>query len=84
MTPSTLRSWSLLKEDAREGAYESLCVRLRDAEQEIVHLKGQVAVHQSKRERAEAVLGDLVSWVSKLSDVLKGESPFLGPCVFPS
>ena len=56
-----LRSWSSLKEDTREGAYESLCVRVRDAERETVRLKGQVAVHRSKRERAEAALGSLVS-----------------------
>ena len=75
-----LQSWSSLKEDACEGAYESLCVRVRDAEREIIRLKGQVAVHRYKREWAEAVLGGLVSWVSKLSGVLKGELPFLCPC----
>ena len=57
-------------------------MRVRDVEREIVRLKGQVAVHRSKRERAEAVLGGLVSWVSKLSGVLKGELPFCGPCAF--
>ena len=59
-----------MKEDAREG------------EREVVRLKGQVAVHRSKREQAEAVLGGLVSWVSKLSGVLKGELPFLGLYAF--
>ena len=76
-----LRSWSYLKEDAHKGVYESLCMRVRDAEREAVWLKGQVAVHCSKRERAEAVLGGLVSWVSKLSGILKGELIFLGLCV---
>ena len=67
----------MLKEDAREGAYESICLMLKDAEREIVHLKGVVAVQRSKRERAEAVLDSLASWVVKLSDILKGEFVFL-------
>ena len=57
-------------------------MRVRDAEREIVRLKGQVAVHRSKRKRIETVLGGLVSWVSKLSGVLKSEFPFLGPFAF--
>ena len=69
-----LRSWSSLKEDAREGTYESVCLRLRDAEREVVRLKGDVEVHRSKRERAEAVLDSFGSWVEKLSDLLRGES----------
>ena len=60
-------------EDAREGAYESVCLRLKKAEREIVRLKGVVAVHRSKRERAEAILDSLAAWVIKLSGLLKGE-----------
>ena len=55
----------------------SVCLRLKDAEREIVHLKGVVAVQRSKRERVEAVLDSLAAWVVKLSDLLKGESVFL-------
>ena len=62
-----------MKEDAREGAYESVCLRLKEAEREIVRLKGAFAVQRSKRERAEAVLDSLAAWVVKLSDLLKGE-----------
>ena len=65
-----------MKEDAREGAYDSVCLRLKNAEQEVVRLKGVVAIHRSKRERAEAVLDSLASWVVKLSDLLRGESVF--------
>ena len=65
-----------MKEDDREGAYESVCLRLRNAEQEVVRLKGVAAIHRSKRERAEAVLDNLASWVVKLSDLLRGESGF--------
>src|SRR4051812_11554188 len=75
-TPGVLRSWRSLKEDAREGAYESACSRLRNAEQEIVRLKGAVAVHRSKRERAEAVLDNLAPWMVKLADLLRGEFVF--------
>ena len=46
-------------------------MRLKDAERETVRLKGVVAVHRSKRERAEAVLNGLVEWVVKLSDFLR-------------
>ena len=46
----------------------------KDAEREVFRLKGAVAVHRSKRERAEAVLDSLASWVVKLSDLLRGES----------
>ena len=52
-------------------------MRLKDAEREIVRLKGVVAVQRSKRERAEAVLDSLAVWVVKLSDLLRGESVFL-------
>ena len=65
-----------MREDAREGAYESICLRLKGAEQEIVRLKGAVAIHRSKRERAEAMLDSLASWVVKLSDLLRGEFCF--------
>ena len=65
-----------MKEDAGEGAYESLCLRLRNAEREIVRLKGDAIVHRSKCGRAEAVLDNLASWVVKLSDLLRGESGF--------
>ena len=65
-----------MKEDARKGAYESVCLRLRDAEREVVRLKGAVAVHRSKCEHAEAVLDSLASWVVKLSDLLRGEFAF--------
>ena len=65
-----------MKEDAREGAYESVCLRLKNAEQEVVRLKGAVAIQRSKRERAEAVLDSLASWVVKLSDLLRGEPVF--------
>ena len=65
-----------MKEDAREGAYESVCLRLRNAEQEVVRLKGAASVHRSKRERAEAMLDSLASWVVKLSDLLRGEFDF--------
>ena len=67
----------MLKEDACEGAYESVCLRLKEAEREIVHLKGAVVVQCSKCERAEAVLDSLATWVIKLSDLLKGEFVFL-------
>ena len=66
-----------MKEDARESAYEAVCLRLKDAERETVRLKGVVAVHRSKRERAEAVLDGLAEWVVKLSGFLRGESVFL-------
>ena len=62
-----------MKEDARESAYETLRVRLRDADREIGRLKGAVVVHRSKREQAEAMLDGLVAWVQKLSGLLKGE-----------
>ena len=65
-----------MKEDAREGPYESVCLRLNNAEQEVVRLKGSVAVQRSRRERAEAVLDNLASWVVKLSDLLRGEFRF--------
>ena len=65
-----------MKEDAREGAYESVCLRLKNAEREVVRLKGAVAIHRSKRERAEAVLDSLALWVVKLSDLLRGECDF--------
>ena len=76
-TPGVSRAWKLLKKDAREGAYESVCLRLKEAEREIVRLKGAVAIQLSKRERAEAVLESLAAWVVKLSDLLKGEFVFL-------
>ena len=44
-----------------------------NAEQEIVRLKGSVAIQRTRRERAEAVAEDLASWVVKLSDLLRGE-----------
>ena len=65
-----------MKEDAREGAYESVCLRLKEAEREIVRLKGDVAVRRSKRERAEVVLDGLAAWMLKLSDLLKREFVF--------
>ena len=71
-----LRPWNSLKDEAREGAYESVCLRLRNAEQEIVRLKASAAVHRSRRERAEAMIDELASWVSKLADVLRGECCF--------
>ena len=74
--PSVSRAWNLLKDDARKGAYESVCLRLKNAEQEVVRLKGAVAIHRSKSERTEAVLDSLASWVVKLSDLLRGEFDF--------
>ena len=65
-----------MKEDAREGAYESVCLRLKNAKQEVVRLKGAVAIHRSKHKHAEAVLDSLASWVVKLSDLLRGEFTF--------
>ena len=65
-----------MKEDAREGAYESVCLRLKNAEQVVVRLKGAIAIHRSKREPAEAVLDSLASWVVKLSDLLQSEFGF--------
>ena len=65
-----------MKENAREGAYESVSLRLKNAEQEIVRLKGSVAVQRTRRERAEAVVENLASWVVKLSDLLRGEFRF--------
>ena len=65
-----------MKEDAREGACESVCLRLKNAEQEIVRLKGSIAVQRSRSERAEAMLDNLASWVVKLSDLLWGEFNF--------
>ena len=65
-----------MKEDAHEGAYESVCLRLKNAKQEVVRLKGAVVIHRSKRERAEVVLENLASWVVKLSDLLRGEFTF--------
>ena len=65
-----------MKEDTRDGAYESVCLRLKNAEQEIMRLKGSVAVHRTRCERAEAVLDNLASWVVKLSDLLRGEFRF--------
>ena len=65
-----------MKEDAREGAYESVSLRLKGAEQEIVRLKGAIGVHRSKREHAEAMLDSLASWVVKLSDLPRGEFCF--------
>ena len=62
-----------MKEDAREGAYESVFLRLKNAEQEVIRLKGSVAFHRSWRERAEAVLDNLAAWVVKLFDLLRGE-----------
>ena len=52
-------------------------MRLKEAEREIVLLKGAVAVQRSKRERTEAVLDSLAACVIKLSDLLKGEFVFL-------
>ena len=69
-----------MREDAREGAYESMCLRLKNAEPEVVRLKGAVAIHCSKRERAEAVLDSLASWVVKLFDLLRGEFYLLLDC----
>ena len=75
-TPGVSRAWNSLKEDAHEGAYESVCLRLKNAEQEVVRLKGAVAIHRSKRERAKAVLDSLASWVVRLSYLLRGEFTF--------
>ena len=66
----------MLKEDTREGAYESVCLWPKNAEQEVVRLKGAVAIQRSRRERAEAVLDGLASWVVKLSDLQRGEFTF--------
>ena len=71
-----------MREDAHENAYESLCIRLKDAELENVRLKGVVAVQRSKREQVETVLDDLVSWMSKLSNVMAGESLGVLSCSF--
>ena len=65
-----------MKEDAREGAYEYVCLRMKNAEQEIARLKGSVAVQRTRRERAEAMVENLASWVVKLSDLLRGEFRF--------
>ena len=56
--------------------YESIFLRLKDAERETVRLKGVVAIQHSKRERVEAVLDSLAVWVVRLSDLLRGESVF--------
>ena len=69
-----MRSWSALREDAREDAYESQHTRLKDANQALVRLKGVVAVERLKRERAEGVIVALADWMSKLVEVMKGES----------
>ena len=71
--PGRFSCLEFAEEDAREGAYQSVCLRLKDVEREIVHLNGVVAVQRSKREHAEAVLDSLAAWVVKLSDLLKGE-----------
>ena len=68
-----------MKDDAREGAYESVCLWLRNVEQEIVRLKASMAVHRSQRERAEAMIDELASWVASLADVLRGEFFFCLP-----
>ena len=73
-----------MKDDAREGAYESVCLRLKNAEQEIVRLKASMAIHRSRRERAEAMIEELVTWVARLVDVLRGEFCFWLSCWLPS
>lgn len=52
-----------MREDSHEDAYESLRVRLKDAEFENSRLKGVVEVQRSKRERVEAMLDNLVAWL---------------------
>ena len=49
---------------------------MRNAEQEIARLKASVAIHRSRRERAEAMIDELASWVARLADVLRGEFCF--------
>ena len=68
-----MRAWSAIKDDAKEDAYESLRVRLKDAEQVLVRVKGVAVVEHSKRERAEGVLDALAAWMSKLVEMMKGE-----------
>ena len=48
-----------MKEDARQGVYESVCLRLKNAEQEIARLKGSIAVQRARRERAEGLVENL-------------------------
>ena len=51
-------------------------LQAKNAEQEVVRLKGAIAIQRSKHERAEAVLDSLASCVVKLSDLLRGDSIF--------
>lgn len=76
-----MRSWGSLREDAREDAYESLHVRLKDVEQALVRVKGVAAVERSKRERAEGVIEALGDWMSKLVGVMKGKSSSVSFCL---
>src|SRR3954466_9624901 len=80
-TPGVLRPWNSLKDDAREGAYESVCLQLKNVEREIVRLKGSLAVQRSRRERAEVLTEDFASCVVKLSDLLRGEFLLLLDCL---
>ena len=64
-----------MREDAREDAYESLRTRLKDADRTVLRLKGVAAVEHSKHERAEGVLDGLVTWMTKLTQVMKGKPP---------
>ena len=64
-----MRAWSAIKDDA----YESLRVRLKDAEQALVRVKGVAAIERLKRERAESVMDTLTTWMSKLVEMMKGE-----------
>ena len=61
-----------MNDAARENAYESMCLRLKDMDQALKATQGVARVQRSKRLRAEAQLEGVVESMKKIAEELKG------------
>ena len=60
-----------MNDAAREDAFESMYLRLKDTNQALVSMQAVAAIHRSKKLKAEAELEAVVEGMKKMNEELK-------------
>ena len=60
-----------MSDAAKEDAYESLRMRLKDMSKALIIVKGAAAVQRSKRAKAEAQLDGVVESMKKMAEEIR-------------
>ena len=68
---SAPRAWSTMNDAAREDAFESMRLRLKDMNQALMSMQGVAAVQRSKRNRAETQLEAVVEAMKRMAEEIE-------------